>query len=235
MGNAVCSYSSAVWEDIKANRLDDWKLVTILIGYNDICSVCMDFSSQDIDGAPDQFSSNVMVALDYLRDNLPSTFVNLVQITDLGALRREAPQASSPLAPTCTFFVDTICPCFSRLTHNGNTMFDNIVQRYRQNLQSLVESGRYRQSRDFDVVLQPFQRTLELDSNGGNDPLSFLANDCSHFSPTGNRLAAISLWNNMFERVGEKSDTLSLATAGRIHCPTNKQPYFATSWGRSHF
>ena len=205
-----------------------WKLITVLIGYNDLCESCMDFFFGTINTAPDTWSFNVMTALDYLRDNLPRTLINLVQLTNFGVLRRQAPQANSPLAPICRFYAESICPCLSHQLLSSSTTFDDLVQRYRQSLESLVESGRYNQSSDFTVVLQPFQRTIEL---GGSDPLSFLAPDCSHFSATGNRLLAISLWNNMFESVGSKSTTLSLSTAGAIHCPTNEHPYIATSSG----
>lgn len=64
--------------DQRVNFKQDWKLVTITIGGNDICSfVCTMESPEDL---PVKHRLRLISALRYLRDNMPRTFVNLVSV-----------------------------------------------------------------------------------------------------------------------------------------------------------
>jgi phospholipase B1 len=195
---------------------NDWKLVTIYIGLNDLCTTCI----ESTDGEPDVWIQSVKDGLDYLQDNLPRTFINLVQLLDIGDVIRAL--ADPVLGPVCSSFYRFTCPCV--------TEFDSITQQYQENLRSLVSSGRYDQSDGFTVVLQPFQSTFEIGGASGLN-LSFFVADCFHYSPSGNRELAIALWNNMFERVGEKTSTLTIPQ--EISCPTDEQPFLQSKFMES--
>ena len=60
---------------------NDWKLVTVLVGHNDVCShACnrLDLISPVKDATPAAYVDNVRRALDILHRDLPKTFVNLM-------------------------------------------------------------------------------------------------------------------------------------------------------------
>ena len=60
--------------DPKINFEKDWKMVTILIGHNDLCSIVCTRSEFEVDTEV----NNVVQVLDYLYRELPRTFVNLM-------------------------------------------------------------------------------------------------------------------------------------------------------------
>ena len=60
-----------------------WKLVTILIGHNDVCTHPCNTTYTAFDASPVQYRNRVAQALDMLRDYLPNTFVNFVPVLDI--------------------------------------------------------------------------------------------------------------------------------------------------------
>ena len=60
-----------------------WKLVTILIGHNDVCTHPCNTTYTAFDASPIPYMTRVSQALDILRDNLPNTFVNFVPVLDI--------------------------------------------------------------------------------------------------------------------------------------------------------
>lgn len=201
--------------------ISDWKVITIFIGGNDVCDYC----NEDI-GGPDTWKQNVADALDHLKAKLPNTFVNLVQLPNMGDLFRETVTHMEHGA-TCQERYSYLCPCGTYGYDSTGSEFDDIIHQYQQKLRDLVDSGQYYTSDDFTVVLQPFFTSLNFEYINGNVDLSVLTSDCFHLSRSGNRAMAIGLWNNMFEKIGEKNSTLTVG-GQEIHCPTNDEPYFAT-------
>lgn len=69
-------------EDPNINVEDDWKMVTVFFGANDLCSAqCYNRRN----ASPFSHATKLMVALDYLQKHLPRTFVNLIPV--LGEIR----------------------------------------------------------------------------------------------------------------------------------------------------
>ncbi|XP_075049587.1 phospholipase B1, membrane-associated-like isoform X2 [Mixophyes fleayi] len=66
------------------NFEDDWKVVTIFIGSNDVCDYCKNKTLF----SPDSFIHNVTVSLDLLKKELPRSIINVVQLLDVGRLRQ---------------------------------------------------------------------------------------------------------------------------------------------------
>ena len=56
-----------------------FQLVTILIGHNDFCHLSCSRNASFSQVRPDDIVDNIKNALDFLQDELPYTFVNLVQ------------------------------------------------------------------------------------------------------------------------------------------------------------
>lgn len=62
---------------------NDWKMVTVFIGANDLCSAsCLN----PVSWSPAAHAKKLSIALDYLHKHLPRTIVNLVPV--LGKLTR---------------------------------------------------------------------------------------------------------------------------------------------------
>ncbi|XP_065835506.1 phospholipase B1, membrane-associated-like [Oscarella lobularis] len=169
---------------------NDWKVVTLFIGGNDLCKYCiMDPPGWGI--TPAEYRHNVEITLDYLKDNMPRTFVNLVNVVDITLLD------SMRDLSNCDLFYQAFCQCLDA----QDQMLQMYVQEYQNGLRNLVEEAKYDQN-DFTVVLQPFFEEMTLPSD---DPLQFFAPDCFHFGVRGHAAVGVSLWNNMFEAVGAKS------------------------------
>ena len=204
---------------------NDWKLVTIFIGFNDLCQFCID----PMGGDPDSWVEDIGDALDYLQENSPRTFVNLVQMFPVGSLLRDT-VTNSVLGDLCMTLSVFLCPCGPFGPQGiGNDSFDEAVMELQENIADLVNDDRFEASKDFTVVLQPFLSDVQLEEVNGDVDISFLASDCVHFGSSGNRNFAIGLWNNMLERVGAKSPLGNPAEAMEILCPTDKQPFLFTS------
>ena len=68
-------------QDHKVNYAHDWKMVTIMIGGNDVCSnVCSGISNlkDPSDASPAGFIRNIQRTLDILQLDLPRTIVNYI-------------------------------------------------------------------------------------------------------------------------------------------------------------
>ena len=191
--------------------------MTVFIGNNDICGLaCLTGSLNLVEGWVD----NIDQSLVYLRDNLPRTFVNLMQMSHI------TPYLDYVEAfPPCQPFTARACPC---LFANASevAMTDVVVDRFQEQLSALVDSRKYDVSNDFTVVLQPFLANfLALRDENGNADVSTLAFDCTHLSASGHRLYATALWNNMLQDVGAKDTEIFRDES--IMCPS-QESFFST-------
>ncbi|CAF3446296.1 unnamed protein product [Rotaria socialis] len=95
-------------------------------------------------------------------------------------------------------------------------------------LSDLINSERYEKRNDFAVVIQPFMTHNKLSYKHNNKiDFSYFAPACFHLSDKGHSLAAISLWNNLFEPVGGKTRTWHIGKPLKYH--TKEYPYIFTS------
>ncbi|CAH1646908.1 unnamed protein product [Spodoptera littoralis] len=203
---------------------NDWKMVTVFIGANDLCSAsCLN----PVSWSPAAHAKKLAIALDYLHKHLPRTIVNLVPVLDVSVSIR----VLRPMM--CRLMHSLFCTCF----HQGGNEFYDLVRMarlYQKAETALVESGRYWSDEQFSVVVQPFMRLF-------NAPLpppaplplvihqSYITHDCFHFSQKGHALAANLLWNNLLEPVGNKSDNVPPILLRSFRCPSRNAPYFFTS------
>ncbi|CAH1374337.1 unnamed protein product [Tenebrio molitor] len=214
----------------KINFNEDWKMVTIFFGANDICSgQCYN----KVDFSPQMHYKKLMVALDYLQKNLPRTFVNLIPVLDVSVSIR------IKRTMMCRFLHALFCACFHR---GGNEMnvITKLTQQYQRAEEELIFSGRYDTKDDFTVVLQPFMKLF----NAPNDEahrydevidISYITYDCFHFSQKGHALGANMLWNNLLEPIGRKSKKRLNYILELFHCPTPQAPFLFTSKNSKRF
>ncbi|XP_073942584.1 phospholipase B1, membrane-associated-like [Choristoneura fumiferana] len=201
-----------------------WKMITIFMGANDLCSAsCL----SPVEWSPLAHARKLARALDYLQAHLPRTIVNLVPVLDVSVSVRVRRSAM------CRAMHSLFCTCF----HRGGGELRALVamtRLYQKAEAMLVESDRYSSREDFAVVLQPFMRLFNAPWPP-RPPLplvihsSYITHDCFHFSQKGHALAANLLWNNLLEPVGNKSDSGQPILLQSFRCPTREAPFIFTA------
>ncbi|XP_013875458.1 phospholipase B1, membrane-associated isoform X2 [Austrofundulus limnaeus] len=201
----------------------DWKLVTILIGANDLCHFCLDQNNL----SPKNYSENLMLSLDMLYKEVPRLLVNVVDIMQIDVLKTVRKNTLS-----CSLLQRTSCPCVISPAENSPE-FEEIKQinhKYQAEMEFLVSGGRYDGKEDFAVVLQPFLHNSFIPRVGvGEVDTSFFSIDCFHMSERAHAEMAIALWNNMLEPVGRKQAYNNFTyDRSKIHCPSEASPFIFT-------
>ncbi|XP_031455794.1 phospholipase B1, membrane-associated [Phasianus colchicus] len=206
------------------SRIDfnaDWKIITVLIGGNDLCNYCKDphhYSAVN-------FTSRIQETLDILHEQVPKALVSLVGVMDILSMRQ--------------LFVDTQvqCPTYLSdcvLTGEENsenlTMVREAIRAYQLGIQRLVESGRYDTHDNFTVVIQTFLQNSKIPfGQDGHPDISYFAPDCFHPSQKGHSQLAKALWNTMLQPVGQKADSFDFVTDIVLSCPTQNNSFLSTN------
>uniref|UniRef100_A0A182MY44 Phospholipase B1, membrane-associated n=1 Tax=Anopheles dirus TaxID=7168 RepID=A0A182MY44_9DIPT len=202
----------------------DWKLVTIAIGGNDICTfVC---TMRYPDQLPAKHRLRLQRTLRYLRDSMPRTFVNLVSVPSVAkvVMLREKPFA-------CESLHHGECSCWVGKLYNqtdaSRERWARIQDEYSRVEKEVAESKEFRGLSEFAVVYQPWSLNVSMKMNGKEIDYSLLSYDCFHMSQKGNAFAGTALWNNMLEPVGKKSPNWR-PLFKNFKCPTKESPYLVT-------
>lgn len=199
---------------------EDWKLLTILIGMNDICDYCKDKSLFSVEN----FIHYMTVSLEMLMNEVPRMIVNVVQILPMETLR----EVQKP-TPGC-LLQRSFCSCLVKPA-TGSADLKELIEinlQFQNALEQLLYSNRFFKN-DFAVVLQPFLKFADppRHTNGKID-MSFFTPDCFHFTMKGHEELAKGLWNNMFQPEGEKFMVESFSTPIQLMCPPVDHPYIYT-------
>ncbi|XP_048047269.1 phospholipase B1, membrane-associated isoform X1 [Megalobrama amblycephala] len=211
-------------EDSRIDFQNDWKIITVFIGGNDMCAHCSDSRYY----SPDNIVKYIREALDILHNEVPRALVNLVELLDIVPLRR-LHQVSSLGCPT--WLVNMMCSCVLKPKDESYEfrMLQEFNQAYQRGMRELVESGRYDTHDNFTVVLQPFFRNVFLPLlEDGTPDRSYFSPDCFHLSQKAHTLMARALWNNMMEPLGNKTDKEDFTAGVPLKCPENSSPYLKT-------
>uniref|UniRef100_A0A8C5JXN2 Phospholipase B1, membrane-associated n=1 Tax=Jaculus jaculus TaxID=51337 RepID=A0A8C5JXN2_JACJA len=203
---------------------EDWKLITMFIGGNDLCDSC----NNPVHFSPQNFTNNIKAALDILHAEVPRAFVNLVQAIEIIGLRElyKEPQVSCP-----RLILRNLCSCVLKLDDNSTELAALIERnrKYQEGTQALVETRRYDTRGDFTVVVQPFFEKVNMPRTPEGLPdSSFFAPDCFHFSAKAHAHSASALWKNMLEPVGQKTRQHNFENKVHIVCPNQARPFLST-------
>ncbi|KAL1783671.1 phospholipase B1, membrane-associated [Sigmodon hispidus] len=203
---------------------EDWKIITVFIGGNDLCDSCNDQAHF----SPQNFTNNIKNALDILHAEVPRAFVNMVEVIQIINLRElyKETQVSCP-----RLILRNLCPCVLKIEDNS-TEFVALVERnrqYQKKTEELIQSGRYDTRDDFTVVLQPFFESVAMPRTPEGLPdSSFFAPDCFHFNVKTHARSAAALWKNMLEPVGHKTRQHNFEIKIPIMCPNQASPFLST-------
>uniref|UniRef100_A0A667XVN7 Si:ch211-214p16.3 n=1 Tax=Myripristis murdjan TaxID=586833 RepID=A0A667XVN7_9TELE len=202
--------------DVRIDFHNDWKVITMFIGGNDICDFCTD----SIYFSPANVVERIRQALDILHNEVPRAIVNLVELLHIVPLR----DLHSDKSLGCpTWFVKLVCPCILKPTEGSAELqkVKDLNKAYQVRVPQLVDSGRYDTHGNFTVVLQPFFREVFLPRlEDGRPDRSYFSPDCFHLSQRAHTLMARALWNNMLEPVGNKTFTQDFMAGIDLKCPS---------------
>ncbi|KAL7861619.1 hypothetical protein SRHO_G00130600 [Serrasalmus rhombeus] len=202
------------------NFEEDWKLVTILIGMNDICDYCKDKTLF----SPDSFIHYLTESLEMMMNEVPRMIVNMVQILTMKPLREvKKPNLGCILQKK-------FCSCLV-LPDENSTELAELVEanlQFQRKLEELLNSDRFFKE-DFAVVLQPYLTHANPPRLAdGTIDLSFFTPDCFHFTIKGHEELAKGLWNNMFQPADRKQMINSFSDPVELICPSAEHPYIYT-------
>ncbi|XP_063078563.1 phospholipase B1, membrane-associated [Engraulis encrasicolus] len=199
---------------------EDWKLLTILIGMNDICDYCKDKSLFSVEN----FIYYMTVSLEMLMNEVPRMIVNVAQILPMETLR----EVQKP-TPGC-LLQRSFCSCLIKPSTDSNDLKElvGVNLEFQKRLEQLLYSDRFFKD-DFAVVLQPFLKFADPPRlPTGKIDMSFFTPDCFHFTMKGHEELAKGLWNNMFQAEGEKLMVESFSNPIQLMCPPPEHPYIFT-------
>lgn len=196
---------------------NDWKVITLFIGGNDLCDYCID----DETYSPANYVNHVKQALDILHANVPRAFVNVVPVLNIVVLKELNENF------VCTALHLYLCRCAAFPNGEEEEKMRQGILAYQQQLTDLVTSGVY-EKEDFAVVIQPFFTDTQLPrTEDGKPDMRYFAPDCFHLSRDGHQAAATALWNNMLQPVGTKAPSWEPGEV--VDCPTEEHRFFYTN------
>uniref|UniRef100_A0A8C4DXS8 Phospholipase B1, membrane-associated n=1 Tax=Dicentrarchus labrax TaxID=13489 RepID=A0A8C4DXS8_DICLA len=205
---------------------NDWKVITMFIGGNDICDFCTD----SIFFSPTNVVGRIRQALDILHSEVPRAIVNLVELLNIVPLR-DLHIDKTLVIVLCLCF-SLVCPCILKPKEGSNELqrVNDFNRACQHAMRELIDSGRYDTHDNFTVVLQPFFREIYLPLlEDGRPDRSFFSPDCFHLSQKAHTLMARALWNNMLEPVGNKTFTQDFTAGIDLKCPSESNPFFRTA------
>jgi len=190
------------------NMQNDWKVVTVWIGGNDLCAYCKDNNVY----SPDQFEHHVRNTLRTLKAGIPRVFVNLVLAIDVTKLHELK-------GGLCGVLHGYECKCGTSNDANIRKKISEIAGEYNNRLVRLRDEKEFNDKDDFTVVIQPFFINTDIPRKSDGKPdKTYFAPDCFHFSFLCHEAAGVALWNNMVEPVGQKD--LAWTVGEPIKCPS---------------
>ncbi|XP_055693017.1 phospholipase B1, membrane-associated-like [Lutzomyia longipalpis] len=210
--------------DRRVNFKKHWKMLTISMGGNDICSfVC---TWDDPESLPGKHRVSLLRTLRYIRDNMPRTFVNIVSVPSVDKVVGLRPKPEQ-----CRLMHHIECSCWEGRLYNQT---DELRQRLRNIQQEFIRAeaevaqyDEFKGLQEFAVVYQPFSRNLSIKTKDEKTDYSLLAFDCFHMSQKAHAWAGTSLWNNIMEPIVEKADSWESPSV-KFKCPTKEFPYIYT-------
>lgn len=169
----------------------DWKLLTIWVGGNNICSVCLG-NARD---SPAAYEEHLGRALHALRQRIPRVLVNLIPYGPVSRL--QALGAQNPMCALVRAFSNE-CPCaFRARNHTDVERMDAAAVEYNAVLRALA--AKYQGDDQFAVVVQPFMEDSHIPDATFLSPF-----DCFHPSLRAHETMAVHLWNSLFMPAARK-------------------------------
>ncbi|TMW48783.1 hypothetical protein DOY81_006134 [Sarcophaga bullata] len=201
-----------------------WKLLTVFLGNNDICSdMCHHDNLVDF---LRRHERDLRSAFTLLRDNVPRLMINLIPVPNMVTTLYE--MKGVPLSCQAVHRIGCHCIFSERYDEKILKKAYNYIVRWQAIDQYVAELPEF-QKDDFIILYQPLTANISMPllANGKTD-LRYFASDCFHFSQLGHAVMANALWNSMMLPKGKKQSEL-LEPFVQFECPTKDRPFIVTA------
>jgi phospholipase B1 len=200
-----------VTENKKINMAEDWKLLTLLIGANDLCASCT-FAKPFLD--PAEYEKHLMTTLTKVHEKFPRTFVQIVEMFNISQVYNLSLKSNACKDIHRAAFIE--CDClFQPLGAKSRAEMDRYAQDFNARSRKVAAHFQGLNDPQFTVVTQPFGR----DTSVASFPIEALSTlDCFHPSALAHEAMAINLWNSMLTPAAKKSTVTQLDAVPM--CPT---------------
>ncbi|CAO3671917.1 unnamed protein product [Rhizopus stolonifer] len=192
---------------------NDWKMINIQIGSNDMCSACAD-GYENIT-SPDSFANNVDAAIERIRTNIPNVLVNLIgtfNVSQIFPVTAGQSYCRPQNNDTSTIGNRRECTCGS--APGGLEKMDNLVVEYNKRLYEIYQKHQQNKSDSFAVVYQ------KSNLNMTSFPIEFFSNiDCFHPGIVGHEWVSKIVWNQLFSPQSLKPTIFNFEANQTIYCP----------------
>jgi phospholipase B1 len=198
---------------------NDWKVLTLLIGANDLCIACLHIIPYL---SPDDYEKHLNETLTEIKKSLPRTFVNLVLMGNLSQIYELSLKSS--YCKDVHRLIPIECVCAFTEGKEGERLrkdLDVMAQEYNARTRKVAAWWSEQQYDDFAAIPQPFFSEARAD----DFPIDFLSSlDCFHPSLLAHQTMAKSLWNNMLTPAAKKRTTFDFTEP--FVCPTNTSIFY---------
>lgn len=189
--------------------LDHWKMITIHIGGNDLCSSCKpEFSNIT---SAEAYGGYVEEAVVRIKNHFPNnTLVNLVGTLNMKDIHQTALENPEYCSNRSLFR-----PCSCLYTVENPDVITKLASDYDSQLQLIARKYAAKPNSTFGVIFTP------LPANLTSAPVEVLSNiDCFHPSLVGHKWFAKAIWNRFFIRNEFKPSIIQFNDSEKIYCPT---------------
>eukprot|EP01114_Cavostelium_apophysatum_P004777 TRINITY_DN1513_c0_g1_i1.p1 TRINITY_DN1513_c0_g1~~TRINITY_DN1513_c0_g1_i1.p1 ORF type:complete len:355 (+),score=51.54 TRINITY_DN1513_c0_g1_i1:90-1154(+) len=179
---------------------NDWKVLTILIGANNLCMSC--FSELGVLESAQVYEDWLVKTLTKIDTEIPRVFVNIVDIFNISLVYTIAANSTYCTDIHRVLVIECVCAFDPFYGADNRAKMDAMSQAYNNRTAKVV--SQLKKQDDFAVVIQPQLR------NGHIPNIEWLSTlDCFHPSLTGHEGLAVALWNNMLTPVAKKKTFLN--------------------------
>ncbi|KAI8994736.1 hypothetical protein BDB01DRAFT_714699 [Pilobolus umbonatus] len=136
--------------------INDWKLITIFIGSNDICHSCTVATS-----SPNNYEAYLLKAVDRIRNEIPNTIVQLLgllRVQEVKPMTEDYASYCKPIKGSDVIIQNYICEC-SHTVANRTIMRDNhpLYDNALKNVADHFQAIEFDQKDTFAVAYHPFR------------------------------------------------------------------------------
>jgi len=191
------------------NFEQDWKLLTLFIGANNLCGACRNSSESQ----PAYFEQHLKAVLSQIQQTLPRTFVNLVTVFNISGVYYAG--MSYTYCEIVWYTIKHECYCVETGVKSDLDMMDLRAVEFNAASEKLAAEFNAQNDPNFYVSVQPGLSGFII-QKFGEAYLSDL--DCFHPSLCANQAFTYQIWNNMFQPLGKKATAPDINNL-LVYCP----------------
>jgi len=196
-------FISALAKRTDINPAQDWKILSVWIGSNNLCDVCTD----SVYNGADAFYTNLKAALQLVWDSIPRVLINLIPNLDVTDLYKYSGLGCSVVHPIA-------CPCGTSSDAAKRNLVQVTNNNYTRRIYDIAREFNSKGATDKTIVVQPFLINTQIPER------RFLsAADCFHPAPVAHENLAVAYWNSLLTPVDTKR--LQWVPGEQPLCPTS--------------